>query len=86
MNEGDTRSSATETRLLIHEMGALSGEMRQRCFDVGDGQGDVMDTLAPAVEEPPNVAVGGERRHQLHERATDRHHRLFHTLLGHYFS
>jgi len=80
MDKGDTCAPAPGAGRLVDETGALLLEMSQRRFDGGDHERDMMQTLAPGLQESAHGSVRPQWLQQLDERPPDRDHRLFHAL------
>ena len=84
MDEGDARTPATGASGLVDEFGSLRTQVVESDVDRRNGEGDVVQTLALALEESADRGVGAERLQQLDEGASHRDHRLLDTLRLHY--
>jgi len=82
MDKGDAMASASDSRGLVDQPDALGTEVSEGVLDVGDGEGDMMEALAPAFEEAADRGLWGEGLKQLNGGAADGDHCLFHALLG----
>ena len=81
MDEGDLEAEHALARRDVDELGALPGEIRERCPHIVDFVRDVMHSGAVAREKTPDGSVGAERGDQLDAAVADLHRRCLHALL-----
>ena len=80
MNERDPMTSPADARFRIDQLGSVLSEVSQGGFDVSDLKRNVVKTLAMTFKKPSHWRIPVKRLQQLHMGATNRNHRLLHTL------
>lgn len=80
MNEGDLEPEQPEARLVVDQLGALLGEIGERCAKVVHLVGEVVHARAALREEPPDRRVGAECREELDPALADADRRRLDTL------
>jgi len=86
MNEGDAGPPATWASGLVDESCPLPTQMLEGDVDRRNREGDVVQTLTPALEETTDRGVTAERLQQLDEGASHWDHRLLDTLRLHHLA
>ena len=86
MDKGDAGAPSTGAGDLVDESDALLTQMLEGDVDRRNGEGNMVQALAPALEEAADRRVGAERLQQLDEGSSHRDHRLLDTLSLHHLA
>ena len=86
MDERNSLTASTNARFRVDQHRALRFEVRQSSLDIGNLEGEVMDSLSISLKESAHRSIRRQWLQQLHVRASNGDHCFLNPLRLHYLS